>query len=63
VSEGATLFSLLEDIRIVKSTQQGVCVCVTLSIALPFTVRSILMQKKSYENSNISHIQKKKIII
>jgi hypothetical protein len=31
-------------------TQQGVCHIV----ALPFTLKDILMQKKNYENSNIS---------
>jgi hypothetical protein len=28
--------------------------CVTLCVALPFTFKSILRQKKNYENSNIS---------
>jgi hypothetical protein len=28
--------------------------CVTHIVALPFTVKSILRQKKNYENSNIS---------
>jgi hypothetical protein len=32
-------------------SQKGVC----HSVALPFTLRSILGQKKNYENSNISH--------
>jgi hypothetical protein len=30
--------------------EQGVC----LTVALPFTSKSILMQKNNYENSNIS---------
>jgi hypothetical protein len=35
-------------------TKQGVCHIV----ALPFTLRSMLMQKKNYGNSNISPMQK-----
>jgi len=34
--------------------EQGVC----HTVALPFTLKSILRQKKNYENSNISPMQK-----
>jgi hypothetical protein len=37
-----------------SQTKQGVC----QSVALPFTLKSILRQKKNYENSNISPCQK-----
>jgi tRNA/tmRNA/rRNA uracil-C5-methylase (TrmA/RlmC/RlmD family) len=33
-----------------KQTKQGVC----RTVALPFTLKSTLRQKKNYENSNIS---------
>jgi hypothetical protein len=33
-----------------SQTKQGVC----YTMALPFTLKSILRQKKNYENSNIS---------
>jgi hypothetical protein len=36
---------------------KGGCV-ITLYLALPFTLKSILRQKKNYENSNISPMQK-----
>jgi hypothetical protein len=35
------------------NTKQGVC----HTVALPFTLKSILRQKKNYENSNISSCQ------
>jgi hypothetical protein len=37
------------DVRL-KTLNKGCC----HTVALPFTIKSILMQKKNYENSNIS---------
>jgi hypothetical protein len=37
---------------VTTTTRRGVCV--THCVALPFTLKSILMPKKNYENSNIS---------
>jgi hypothetical protein len=40
--------------KLMENEEQGVC----HSVALPFTLKSILMQKKNYENSNISPCKK-----
>jgi hypothetical protein len=37
-------------IHLIANWEQGVC----HTVALPFTLKSIWMQKKNYENSNIS---------
>jgi len=43
-----------EIFQLLARSQQGVCQSVTHTVALPFTLKSILRQKKNYGNSNIS---------